>query len=535
MTRALPTSLMTLLFSLACGDAEPPADLPPPACEGVPERASVETVTLAAEDGVELVFRLFRPGGVCAARPVPLLVWNHGYPERGTEFVEDAAPYLDRGYAFLSLDQRGILGASGGVTSGAPRPGIEDADVSRVLDWVHDNAPWVARDAEPGVQRDLVVGSFGNGAGGHLAVLLAARDPRVDAILPYVHFASVMDDVFAPNGAVRSFTATLFLDFSIEFGVRFDPTLLPLIERAGDDFIIPDALEAAWRASDLAPVAGDVTVPTLFVQPLPDQVNNGLRAALRTRAALGTPAADTWLVGMNAPFFDPTGDRGFGVGAPDRERANQCADLYTPGFAAGGIGRFLDGELVFLFFDAFLKREAEAEARMRRVPRVVLPAEQEGCVRGEGWPLTDAPRAFALGDVTLPEGDDALEVPLLVADETVVVAGTSKLQATFDPGLDVLFLGTLVVRSGERRYVAHDQVIGAQTSTFDGTLDIELGSVVTRLMPGDELLLVLESESFLYADAGSEPTGAATLRDVVLEVPFVDSARLGEPVVVADL
>ncbi|MEM1414484.1 MAG: CocE/NonD family hydrolase [Myxococcota bacterium] len=495
----------------------------------------METVAIEATDGVELVFRLFRPAGVCAAQPAPLLLWNHGYPERGTDRLIDAAPYLERGYAFLSLDQRGILGESGGFTSGAPRPGIEDADAALVLDWVHAEAPWVARDPASGLPRDLVVGTFGNGAGGHLGVLLAARDARIDALLPYVHFASVLDDVFAPNEAIRAFTATLFLDFSVSFGVRFEPELLPLIDAAGDDFVIPEPLRDVWRTSDLAPLAGRVEVPTLFVQPLPDQVTNGLRAALRTRRALGTRPEDVWLIGMNAPFFDPTDDRGFGVGAPDRERVNQCASLFTPGFAAGGIGRFLDGELVFLFFDAFLKGDADALARMRRVPHVVLPAEQEGCVVGESWPLTESPRVFALGDLRIPEGEGALEVPLVEATETTLVAGTTRLRATTAGDLDVLFLGTLVVRSGERRYVAHDQVLGAQTGPFGGALDIELGSVVTRLEPGDELLFVLEGESFLYSDVGSAPSEPAVLRDVELEVPIVDAALLGAPVVVSEL
>jgi len=53
------------------------------------------------------------------------------------------------------------------------------------------------------------------------------------------------------------------------------------------------------------------------------------RADSLNHQAIATPVEQKWLVGMNAPFLDLGDNRGFGVGAPSRERANQCADIFT--------------------------------------------------------------------------------------------------------------------------------------------------------------------------------------------------------------
>lgn len=501
------------------------------ACPASPASASDHRV--AASDGVEIVFTVFRPADVCADGPAPLILWNHGYPESRTDEIEDAQVYLDRGYAMVSIDQRGILGESGGVTSGAARPGIEDVDASLVLDWVHENLNWVEREPDSGIPRDLRVGAFGNGGGGHLSLMIAASDPRIDAVAPYVAYSSVLDDVFIPNEAVRAFWASVFLDFSFSLGVDFDPALFTDIRNAGENLVISDALRAVWRESDTTGFAANITAPVMFLHPLPDQITSGLRSPARTLEALGTDPASTWLVGMNAPFLDIGDNRGFGVGAPSRERPNQCAEIYTPGFADGGLGRFLDGELLFLFFDAFVKQDRAAARRLDRVPRVLLPVEQEGCVRGDAWPVADDVRAIELGEVAIPQVvGEAATFPVLTATEPTLVAGTVELDAIVPAGQDELFLATLVLRSGDDEYIVNDQVHGAQTGRLDGELSITLGTVVTLLQPGDELSIEILGDHFIYARAGGELTDPASLGEVVVRVPFADASLVGDAEVI---
>ncbi|MEM7137994.1 MAG: CocE/NonD family hydrolase [Myxococcota bacterium] len=500
----------------------------------VPQQAEVTNQTVQAADGTELVFSVFRPPGVCEAMPAPLIFWNHGYPEARTQSIEDAQPYLDRGYAFVSLDQRGILGESGGFTSGAPRPGIENMDASLVLDWIHDELDWVQKDPDTGVDKDLVVGTFGNGGGGSMSLLLAAFDARIDAVMPYVSPSSAIEDVFGPNNAPRASIASLFLELSATLGVRFDPDLVDNIEVAADTLVVDDELRAVWESSDVATYGSMIDVPAMFVQPIPDQIAGSLRAAEVNYGAISTPTEQKWLVGMNAPFLDLGDTRGFGVGAPSRERPNQCADIFTPGFAQSGLGRFLDGELVFLFLDAYVARDPDARARMEEVPRVLLPIEQEGCVRADGWPVATEQREFEFSTIDIPQDAPGLELPLFTATEPTLIAGTMTLGADIPQGQDELFLASLLIVSGDSAYVANDMVFGSQTGPFAGTrIDIRLGTVVTLLQPGDEARLLVEGEQFLYARAGGEIFEPAAISNVVLRLPIADTALIGNAEAIA--
>ena len=520
----LQTAVVVLPLALGCADDSSSATCP----DTTPRSPEAIIHTIEAEDGIDLVFTVFRPGGVCEAAPAPLILWNHGYPEARADSIEDAMPYLDRGYAFASLDQRGILGESGGFTSGAARPGIENVDASLVLDWIHDQLEWVQREPGSGIDKDLVVGTFGNGGGGQTSLLVAAFDARIDAVMPYVAYSSVAEDVFVPNNAPRAFVAALFLDLSINLGVRFEPSLLDAVGAAGDTLIIDPELRAVWELSDVSEYGARIEVPTMFLQPVPDQIAGALRAATANYASVGTSGDEKWLVGMNAPFLDLGDNRGFGVGAPSRERPNQCADIYTPGFQGSGLGRFLDGELVFLFLDAYVRRDPEALERMRQVPHVLLPVEQEGCLRADTWPVADEERTFEFATLEIPQDDSALELPLFTAIEPTLIAGTVRMAADVPAGQDELFVASLLVVSGDAAYIVNDQVYGAQTGPWAGArLDVDLGTVVTQLRPGDELRLLIEGEQFLYARAGGEISDPAQISDVTLRIPIADSSLVG--------
>ncbi|MEN0062439.1 MAG: CocE/NonD family hydrolase [Myxococcota bacterium] len=526
--------MLTASIAMGCRAQAPEADPAVPAScpSDTPTEPLVTDHRIIADDGVELVFSVFRPADVCAAIPAPLILWNHGYPEFRTNELEDAMVYLERGYGFVSVDQRGIIGESGGVTSGAARPGIEDVDAMRVLDWVYDNVDWALREPDTGVPKDLRVGTFGNGGGGHLSLLVTATDPRIDAVMPYVAYGSVLEDIFIPNGAPRAFWARLFLGFSQDLGVRFDPALLPSIDEASSSFLVDDALREVWESSDTPRFVDDVQVPTMFVQPITDQIAGGLRAVVRTWRSLGTPRDETWIVGMNAPFFDPFEQRGFGEGAPDRERPNQCADLYTPGFDEG-LGRFLDGDLVMLFLDAFVGQDDEARARLDEVPRVLLPIEQQGCVRSDAWPVHDRIDTFSLGEIEIPQDNGEVRLPLFTATEPTLITGTVSFAADVPPGQDELFVASLVVDTKDARYVVNDQVLGAQTGRYEGRLDVELGTVVTRLEPGEALELVVAGTHFLYERAGGALNAPASLGDAEVRLPMANLALVGPAEVIA--
>ncbi|MGE0360727.1 MAG: alpha/beta hydrolase family protein [Vicinamibacterales bacterium] len=123
-----------------------------------------------AGDGITQGGILFRADSV-EARPAVIVL--HGWQTAGTNgaLVVEARTrrYADEGYHALALSLRGWP-PSGGADDCALR---QPDDVARAVEWLR---------ALPGVQADRV-GLVGFSQGGQVALLTAARDPRVRAVV----------------------------------------------------------------------------------------------------------------------------------------------------------------------------------------------------------------------------------------------------------------------------------------------------------------------------------------------------------------
>lgn len=131
---------------------------------------AVEEVTVRASDGVALA-------GWLAVRPnTPALVLLHGYPADKADLLPLAAALAPR-FTVLLMDLR-YFGRSGGrlTTLGLREPD----DLSRAVDLL------AARGLGP-------IGAFGFSLGGSVALLAAARDPRLRAVAAYAPFADLRD------------------------------------------------------------------------------------------------------------------------------------------------------------------------------------------------------------------------------------------------------------------------------------------------------------------------------------------------------
>ena len=152
-----------------------------------PERvswsASEAMITvLSGPDGtepVELDTTFFLPDRASAAHPVPAVLLAHGFGGTKQSVRADAEDLAELGYAVLTYTARGF-GRSGGQIH-LDHPDHEVRDASRLLDWLA-RRPEIRTDA-PGDPR---VGVVGGSYGGGLALLLAAYDSRVDAIVPMI-------------------------------------------------------------------------------------------------------------------------------------------------------------------------------------------------------------------------------------------------------------------------------------------------------------------------------------------------------------
>src|SRR4051794_20774589 len=63
--------------------------------------------TVTSKDGTPIVMTVFKPVGASAARPVPVIENSHGWGGSRTTDINAFKAELDRGYAVVSIDQRG--------------------------------------------------------------------------------------------------------------------------------------------------------------------------------------------------------------------------------------------------------------------------------------------------------------------------------------------------------------------------------------------------------------------------------------------
>ena len=131
-------------------------------------RLAVQDVAIRADDGVRLAaWFLPRPGA-------PAVVLLHGYPAEKADLLPIASALAPQ-FATLLVDQRYFGKSEGAATTLGFR---ERQDLKRVLDFLQSRgAP--------------AIGVFGFSLGGAVALLTAAEDPRIRAIVAYAPFADL--------------------------------------------------------------------------------------------------------------------------------------------------------------------------------------------------------------------------------------------------------------------------------------------------------------------------------------------------------
>lgn len=168
--RLLAIAVVAASLSAGAGcEALDPPTAPTPSAP--PATAGRHVVTLVA-DGVTLGGVLYRPTAV-DARPAVIVL--HGWLAAGTNGAATvearARRYADEGYVALALSMRGWP-LSGGADDCALR---QPDDVIAAATWLQ---------ALPGVAGDRV-GLVGFSQGGQVALLAAARDARIKAVVAY--------------------------------------------------------------------------------------------------------------------------------------------------------------------------------------------------------------------------------------------------------------------------------------------------------------------------------------------------------------
>ncbi|HEY0697104.1 MAG TPA: alpha/beta fold hydrolase, partial [Micromonospora sp.] len=145
---------------------------------------------------VDLDTTLYLPHGASADRPAPAVLLAHGFGGTKQSVRSDAEDLAARGYAVLTYTARGFGRSTGQIHLDSPDHEIRDA--SRLLDWL------AARDdIRTDAPGDPRVGVVGGSYGGALALLLAAQDQRVDAIVPMITWND-LSRAFLPESSGRT-------------------------------------------------------------------------------------------------------------------------------------------------------------------------------------------------------------------------------------------------------------------------------------------------------------------------------------------
>ena len=140
--------------------------------------------SIRAADGSTLSALVISPSG---SGPFPLLVLPASWGAPASEYRTIGRTFADAGYAVVAYAQRGFRGSGGTIDfAGA----ATQRDVSTVIDWALKHTHTDSKH----------IGMFGTSYGGGIALLAAARDARIRAVVA----ASTWTDLagaLAPQGA----------------------------------------------------------------------------------------------------------------------------------------------------------------------------------------------------------------------------------------------------------------------------------------------------------------------------------------------
>lgn len=165
-----------------------------------PSTHTKRDVTIESWDGTDLACTLFEPK---SAGPKPAMLMTHGW---GGDRSEAFAPevFATHGYVVLTYDSRGF-GESGGEANSDGPPEVKDC--RRLITWLGDsdgqrNRPTVKNDGQSDHGPNPRVGMIGPSYAGGIQLNTAARDDRLNAIVPIIPWYDLSFSL-EPNNVVK--------------------------------------------------------------------------------------------------------------------------------------------------------------------------------------------------------------------------------------------------------------------------------------------------------------------------------------------
>ncbi|WP_327046869.1 alpha/beta fold hydrolase [Microbispora sp. NBC_01189] len=261
----------------------------------------------------------------------PAVLLAHGFGGSKDSMREQAERLAGRGYAVLTWSARGFGRSTGQIALDSPD--YEVKDVRGLVDWLATR-PEVRLDS-PGDPR---VGIAGGSYGGAIALMAAAYDSRIDAIVPQITWYDLADALFPDasgsgpaNGVFKKMWAGIFFSAAadrlapdgglgagglgagglaggtspgggtaeqVQCG-RFLPEICAMYQKVAETGrATKEAVDLLRRSSPIS-VPGRIKVPALLVQGQRDSLFplSHADANARAIAATGTPVEVAWFNG----------------------------------------------------------------------------------------------------------------------------------------------------------------------------------------------------------------------------------------------
>ncbi|MDF5758115.1 CocE/NonD family hydrolase [Spongiactinospora sp. TRM90649] len=291
------------------------------------------------------------------AGKTPAVLLAHGFGGSKRSVRDQAERLAEAGYAVLTWSARGFGRTTGQIALNSPD--YEVKDTRALLDWLAKR-PEVRLDAAG----DPRVGIAGGSYGGSIALLTAAHDPRVDAIVPQITwydlaaalFPNAADGKGPEDGVFKRMWAGIFFgrsgaqDVVREPGApaarafppapltgeqaacgRFLPEICDLYRQVAETGkATAEAIELLRRSSPVS-VPGRIKIPTLLLQGQRDSLFplEHADANARAVAATGAPVQVAW--------FDGGHDGGDGEADWVHERTTAWFDHFLARDGGSGI------------------------------------------------------------------------------------------------------------------------------------------------------------------------------------------------------
>jgi ABC-2 type transport system ATP-binding protein len=509
----------TTTAPIECG----PSEATPPVVEAVPDVP--DDWTLVSFDDSRLRLHWYPAD---SAGPSPTLLQGPGWGFGGATATGGSglfgdlsiASLRDAGYNVLTWDPRGFGLSTGTITVDDPEH--EGRDVQRILDWLA-TLPEVELDA-PGDPR---VGMLGGSYGGGIQLAVAARDCRVDAIVPTIAWSSLRTSLYKNDTVKQGWAGALF---SLAAERDLAPELRSSYADGLESGVISPTDVEFYESRGPGESVADIEIPTLIVQGTVDTLftlDEAVANHEHMTASGDGPVAMLWYCGGHGVCLSEPGDAVW-VGAAtiawlDRYvRGDESAEL-PPAFET------VDQDGHRWWADAYPTPTGSIEGTGSGSLELVA----EG---GAGPASPPSGGGGAIGGVALAitpgRATNAVEVTLTAADAEAFVLGA--------PTVSITYSGT--TPDGERptRVFAqlvddtNDLVLGNQITPIpvelDGkthTIELPIETVAHRLDAGSSVTLQLVAVTTAYA--APRLGGTITFEQITVSLPTVDTLQRRNP------